>query len=144
MKVHHPSQTGVLPKNVPLRISRRPPLQTPLRTPTISKAHLFVPRQPGHLLLHLQKRLKLTPPVHPFRITLRMAPPQRDRPLIQHKMDILRLLSLILIARPISLQRLWRLDYLDIESRAKGRHVRHRKVVFARVLIGGKVLFELG
>lgn len=73
-----------------------------------------------------------------------MAPPQRDGPLIQHKMDILRLLSLILIARPIRLQRLWRLDNLDIESRAKGRHVRHREVVFARVFIGGKVLFELG
>lgn len=146
--MHHPSQSRRPTKSPFLgahyRLLMGFPDEHPLRIPPLSKANLRIPRQPRHLLLHLQESLKLAPPIHPFRITLRMAPPQRNRPLIQHKMDILRLLSLILIPRAIRLHRLRRLNNLNIQAGAKRRNLRHRKIVFARVSVSREVLLELG
>jgi hypothetical protein len=75
--------------------SRRAVLHPPIWVDgKLSKASLVVPDQRLHLFLHFKESPRLTPAVSPRRVALGMAPPERNRSLVQHKVDIPCLASL--------------------------------------------------
>lgn len=108
----------------------------------IAKARVIILRPLGHLLLRLDERAQLAPPVLPARVALRDAVSQRQRALVQHKVDILCLAA---GQEPVARRRhgLGRLDDLHVQARAERRHVGDGEVVRARVSVRRQLFGEL-
>lgn len=149
--MHYAEMTGVLDISFTQLLSSLSGENFPQLSLPLPKASLVKVGQLGHLLLHLEESIQLTPAVQPRRVALGEAMTERHRPLVEHKVDVLGLPpSRRPLHVPTSLavgaDGLGRFDDLDVEPRAKGGDVRHGEVVLSRVGFWrqGRVVAELG
>lgn len=108
----------------------------------IPKASIVELRLIGHRLLYLKERLKLAPTVLTVDVALRETLTQGNSSLVQHKVNVLGLLT-IEVAVPVWRDGLGSLDDLDIQTGAKGGKLGDNEFVVPGVPVSGKVLGKL-